>query len=282
VTSGATGIAAGVGDNGQLGYGNTNDIGDDELPASAGDVDVGGAVVQVSTGGHHTCALLGAGKVRCWGFGGTGALGYGNTNSIGDNELPASAGDVNVGGEVVKLAAGGSRTCALLATGSVRCWGFGGHLPGDVRPGTALGYGNTNTIGDDEPPASAGDLNIGGSVVQASANDRHTCAVLETGALRCWGEGRYGKLGYGNTRTIGDDEVPASAGDVSVGGRVVQVGLGTEHTCAVLETGSVRCWGYARDGVLGQGVTMGLEEGPFDFVWEGTPSVTMSYRVARR
>ena len=37
-----------------------------------------------------------SGEVRCWGRGSTGALGYGNPNDIGDDETPASAGDVQI------------------------------------------------------------------------------------------------------------------------------------------------------------------------------------------
>jgi len=79
----------------ELGYGNTDDIGDDETPASVGDVDVGGAVQQVSTGTYHTCALLVAGTVGCWGMGSFGRLGYGNTDDV-DDETPASVGDVPI------------------------------------------------------------------------------------------------------------------------------------------------------------------------------------------
>ena len=43
-----------------------------------------------------------------------------------------------------------------------------------------------------------------------------TCVVLDTGKIRCWGVGMYGALGYGNTENIGDDEPPASAGDVPI------------------------------------------------------------------
>lgn len=42
----------------------------------------------------------------------------------------------------------------------------------------------------------------------------HTCAMLEGNAIRCWGNGALGRLGYANTERIGDDETPASAGDV--------------------------------------------------------------------
>ncbi len=73
-----------------------------------------------------------------------------------------------------------------------------------------LGYGHTNNIGDDESPASAGDVNVGGSVTQIAAGGRHSCAVLMGGAVRCWGSNEHGELGYGHTKNIGDNESPAS------------------------------------------------------------------------
>jgi alpha-tubulin suppressor-like RCC1 family protein len=47
-----------------------------------------------------------------------------------------------------------------------------------------------------------------------AAGEQHTCAVLETGTVRCWGNNHFGQLGYGNTAPVGDDETPASVGDV--------------------------------------------------------------------
>ncbi|HEY6560739.1 MAG TPA: hypothetical protein VI072_25855 [Polyangiaceae bacterium] len=152
--------------------------------------------------------MLSTGKARCWGQSAYGQLGYGNTHTIGDDELPSS-GDVNVGGTVSQLAAGGYHTCALLSAGAVRCWGYGFY--------GQLGYGQRNNIGDDELLASAGDVNVGGTVIQIAAGDAHTCALLSTGTVRCSGTGGNGQLGYGNTNTIGDDELPAIAGDVVLG-----------------------------------------------------------------
>ena len=43
---------------------------------------------------------------------------------------------------------------------------------------------------------------------------RLTAVLLADSALRCWGLNADGQLGYGNTNVIGDDETPASAGDV--------------------------------------------------------------------
>jgi len=243
-------------DMGQLGYGNVDDIGDDETPASAGDVDVEGPVAEVDAGFRHTCVRLQAGALRCWGFGNSGQLGYANTNDIGDDETPAVAGGVDVGGAVVELAAGFRRTCGRLDTGSVRCWGDGAF--------GQLGYGDTVNIGDDEAPVSAGDVDLGGPVVELAGGATHNCALIETGAVRCWGNGEFGRLGYGNTNHIGDDETPAAAGDVNVGGIVVELAAGGFHTCARLDSGAVRCWGQAASGQLGYGNTndIGDDETP--------------------
>ena len=233
-----------------MGYGNGNNIGDNEVPATAGDVNVGGDVVQITVASDHVCALLSTGKVRCWGDGSDGRLGYVNTTWIGDDETPASAGDVNVGGDVIQITAGYNHTCALLGTGKVRCWGDGSM--------GQLGYVNSNDIGDDETPASAGDVNIGGDVVLISAGQYYTCAHLSTGTVRCWGDGSDGRLGYGSTNRIGDNETPASAGDVNIGGDVVTIRAGRSHACALLSTGNMRCWGYNIDGQLGYGNTSSI------------------------
>jgi alpha-tubulin suppressor-like RCC1 family protein len=242
----------GRGAEGRLGYGNTNNLGGTSgtTPNLIGDVPLGGSARQVVTGVLHSCALLATGNVRCWGDGSAGQLGYGNTSDIGDDETPDSAGDVPIGAVVTQLAAGGGFTCALLSTGSVRCWGaneFG-----------QLGYGHTNRVGDTpgNTPAIAGDALIGAPVVGIAAGHSHACAVLNTGNIRCWGDGAFGKLGYGNTNNVGSTSAntPAIAGDVPVGAAVAQISASTWHTCAVLRTtGSLRCWGSGSAGCLGYG-----------------------------
>ncbi|HEY6560113.1 MAG TPA: choice-of-anchor D domain-containing protein [Polyangiaceae bacterium] len=245
----ASGAVRCWGDNssGQLGYGNLYNVGDDETPLSRGNVSVGASVLQVATG-QHTCAVLEGGAVRCWGRGNEGQLGYGNTASVGDDETPATAGNVSVGGRAVQVALGGSRSCAVLDTGNARCWGNG--------TSGLLGYGNLRSIGDDEVPASVPVLGLGGPVAELSLGINHTCALLTTGKLRCWGNADAGRLGYGNTDWIGDDEVAGAGGDVDVGGRVVQVSVGSDHTCAVLANGKLRCWGSNRCGALGYPLTV--------------------------
>jgi hypothetical protein len=68
----------------------------------------------------------------------------------------------------------------------------------------------------------------------------HTCALLDTGAVRCWGYGDDGKLGYGNTSDIGDDEVPALAGNVPVLDSILRRAAGVEHNCGLLDISDAR------------------------------------------
>ena len=118
-----------------------------------------------------------------------------------------------------------------------------------------LGYGNTATIGDDETPGAGApvDLGQGHSAKAISAGGFHTCALLDDASVRCWGYGAEGRLGYGNTENVGDNESPGSAGPVFLGaGRTAKaISAGSGHTCALLDDGSVRCWGYGANGALG-------------------------------
>ena len=240
----------GNGANGRLGYGTTESIGDNESPIDAGVVSIGGKVVQISAGYEHTCALLETGTVRCWGIGADGRLGYGNTNSIGDDEIPSTAGDVNIGSSTVQIAAGSKHTCALLQTGAIRCWGDGTF--------GQTGQGHTNAIGDNESPSMASELFPGKIAIQIMTKEWHSCALFDSGTVSCWGAGGTGRLGYGNTDSIGDDELPSSVGAVSIGDKVKYITVGYAHNCALLFTGNVRCWGRSTEGQLGYGNTVDI------------------------
>jgi cysteine-rich repeat protein len=235
--------------NGQLGQGNVLDVGDDEVPSAVAPIELGAAAVEVVAGAAHTCALLDDGAVQCWGLATDGQLGYGNVVRIGDDETPASAGDVDVGGDAVQIAAGASHTCALLDTGAVRCWGdnaFG-----------QLGLAHTDTIGDDEIPSLQAavvvlDVDEDDAVVAIAAAYGNTCVLLDSGNARCWGFSANGECGYGSTESVGDDETPASMGNLALAGTVVEINAGP---CARLDTGDVRCWGLGDTGALGLGGT---------------------------
>ncbi len=89
----------GYGATGQLGYGNTRNVGGNQTPGAVGPVGLGSGRTAraISAGGAHTCAILDDGSVRCWGFGGSGQLGYGNPSNVGDTQTPGSVGPVDLG-----------------------------------------------------------------------------------------------------------------------------------------------------------------------------------------
>jgi len=216
---------------------------------------------RIVSGAAHTCVLTGQNQVRCWGDNQFGQLGYGNAIDVGDapSRLPFTAGDVPLSAvdpithlpfdPVQQLVAGHNHTCALLESGLVYCWG-------DNQFGQ-LGYNRTDNLGDGEPVTSFGYVTLGNIATRIAAGGDHTCAILQNGALRCWGRNDFGQLGHGNTANIGDNETVFSAGDVDLGPGVMvkDLALGDSHTCALLSTGAVRCWGRNAEGQLGYGNT---------------------------
>lgn len=81
----------GLNDHGQLGYGHTDEIGDNEAPSSAGDVQIGARVEAIALGFRHTCIIMVGGGVRCWGDAASGQIGTGSTEPFGDQlgEIPS-------------------------------------------------------------------------------------------------------------------------------------------------------------------------------------------------
>lgn len=202
------------------------------------------SVVLIRAGRHHTCAVLSDGRLRCFGANTDGQLGLGHTLTIGDDETPFSAPSVKLGHPVVDVALGRAHTCALLSNGAVRCWGQG--LAGE------LGSTQTDTIGDDELVDLGSDVEVGFEVSELVAGGDHTCVRSPAGAMRCWGHGTAGELGYGNLEHIGDDEAPVDAGDVPLGWTAAAIAAGEFTSCATNGAGAARCWGYSDYGEVGQ------------------------------
>lgn len=246
---------------GQLGVGSASDHGQqaNTMGASLPFVNLGTSrtATAIATGSRHACALLDNGTVKCWGDNSTGRLGLGNKTSRGSTE--ASMGDalpavrLGSGRLAIGLAAGSLHTCALLDTGAVKCWG-------DNSAGE-LGLGDTfvrgDSYGDMGMYLATVDLGSGRTAKEIVAGDYHTCAMLDDGTAKCWGVNSDGRLGIGDAENRGDhrNEMGNNLPPIALGtGRTAKaLSAGARHTCALLDDGTVKCWGDNSHGQLGQG-----------------------------
>jgi alpha-tubulin suppressor-like RCC1 family protein len=146
-------------------------------------------------------------------------------------------------------------TCIKSTSGKVKCWGRNDYAQ--------LGYGfaestdNASAIGKTSATtginSTAIDVGTNRTVVSMALGFRHSCALLDTGIVKCWGSNNDGQLGLGHTDNV------VTTGDslqaVNLGGTVVEIAAGQNHTCARLSTGEVKCWGANTYGQLGIGST---------------------------
>jgi alpha-tubulin suppressor-like RCC1 family protein len=196
-----------------------------------------GGIVQIAAGEGHTCAVTADGNVKCWGSNSEGQLGNGEAADLHTAEpIPANTNDI--GERAVAVSAGFYHTCALTEMGGVSCWGdnhagqLGGERENRASPGAVPGLSG---------PARA-----------VSAGGSHTCALIQDGTAYCWGQNSYGQLGTNVPACFFTvcHGVPAPIEGVS---EAVAIAAGVEHTCVILSSGRVRCWGRNDAGQLGDG-----------------------------
>src|SRR5206468_627596 len=123
--------------------------------------------------------LTKVGGVECWGSNFAGALGDGTSNN---SSTPVDV--VGLSSGVTAVAVGDAHSCALTATGRVKCWGDNG--AGQVGGGTATVRST---------PVDVAGLSSGVTAIAAGGD--HTCARTSGGAVKCWGSDFRGELGDG-------------------------------------------------------------------------------------
>src|SRR5689334_7622673 len=106
-------------------------------------------------------------------------------------------------------------------------------------------------MGDALPAVDLGTGKIATAVATRSATEGDTgistCALLSDGSVKCWGSNIFGELGLGDTQSRGDapgemgDALPAV--DLGTGKRAIAILGGGVQNCALLEGGTVKCWG---------------------------------------
>lgn len=186
---------------------------------------------RIAAGRSHTCAVTTHGTVKCWGDNVWGQLGDGTTRA---SATPVEVQDL---AGVVALSGSGNHTCALTSAGLVFCWG--------ADDSGQLGDGGTAARSVPVRVAAVGE-----GVRAISGSATHTCALLRSRAVSCWGDNGAGQLGAGTS--------PSGTGPREVVGlppRSTAVSAGNGYTCVVFTGRTVRCWGDNGDGQLGVGDT---------------------------
>ena len=150
---------------------------------------------------------------------------------------------------VTAIATGEGHSCALLATSTIKCWGT--NFDGFLGDGTA-----TRRLAPVTVIAASGSANplSGVAAITAGGDNPHTCALLAAGGVRCWGNNAWGQLGDGTTTTrYAPVIVKAAIGSSSALSGVTAIASGYQHTCALLVSGTQKCWGVDNIGTLGDG-----------------------------
>jgi alpha-tubulin suppressor-like RCC1 family protein len=200
------------------------------------------AISQIVSGSQSSCALGAGGIVYCWGTNFHGSLGIG----VADQSMPSGPPQlVHLLGSslpaATALGAGVAHFCAALSgDAGIACWGADDH--------SQLGDGQA--MDSDEPTMVIG-LPSAAHVLEIKAGLFHSCALLSTGEVWCWGSNLYGELGRAGIGTV--EPLPGKA-DIE---DVVEI-LSLESTMfARRSDGTIWMWGRSDDGEFGDATTAG-------------------------
>ncbi|MDI3291746.1 DUF4215 domain-containing protein [Polyangium sp. 15x6] len=260
----------GANENGQLGLGdkqrrgdNPNEMGNNLPFLGLGE---GRTILSMAPGTVHTCALLDDQTVKCWGGGGAGQVGLGDTLPRGDE--PGEMGDIlppldlGAGRTAKAIGSGFAQTCAILDDDTLKCWGY--NASGELGLGDTMIRGDQpSEMGDALPPVALG---TGRFAQQIAGGHSFQCAILDDGTVKCWGKNIWGQLGQGDTTQRGDemgemgDALPPTV--LGNAGAVLSISTAFGHSCVLLTGGKVKCWGLNVVGALGLGDAAFRGDGP--------------------
>jgi alpha-tubulin suppressor-like RCC1 family protein len=130
----------------------------------------------IAVGWNQSCALLANQTVWCWGSQNHGLLGNGTSDENIVSPTPVQAVGINT---AAAIACGGLNCCALLANGTLKCWGY--NTFGQVGDGTTVDRSTPVQVltGLGSPLTNVVDVAIGGY---------HSCALNASNDVYCWGQ----------------------------------------------------------------------------------------------
>jgi len=214
---------------------------------------------------YHSCVIVTGGAVKCWGFGDSGGLG---TGDYSHRSTPTSV--IGLNSEALSISVGYGHSCAVVFGGAVKCWG--GNTYGQLGIGSTCCQLCQSSSACQMTPVDV--IGLSSGAVSVHLGGSHSCAIVSGGCLKCWGRNAEGQLGVGSTTNL---LIPADVFGLSSG--VIFVSGGNWHTCAILTTGALKCWGRNLEGQLGLGSTSAAELTPKDPVGMGTGVLSVSLGV---
>ena len=206
-------------------------------------------IATLSVGQSHICVLTKNGGVKCWGGNQFGELGDPTATPGGFSGTPSVV--PNLTSSVKAVSAGAEVTCAVNGDSGALCWGHNQscqlgdstrtdrYAPTDV---IGLGAGSVAVVATGWGKSTGRDV---------SGFFAHTCALTSTGGAKCWGDNFYGQLGNNSDGSDGTRCSPVDVTGLNSGVRAIAVG--GEFTCALTNSGGVKCWGLNDVGQLGTG-----------------------------
>ncbi|MNU63904.1 putative Ig domain protein [compost metagenome] len=238
---------------------------------------------KLSAGSDFTCGITIAGKVACWGSGGSNRLGI---NSATSTSLPKDVAGIAKDASMVTLGTGNTAACATTSTGAMMCWGTPGEVTGASGAFAQLSANYASGVTDIGLKVSFGCYVVSGAVKcqgwngdsmttglpasngwvytpntpsgltsgykDVAVGSDHACALSTGGAVKCWGLRTNGRLGNGSVATTAVS-TPVNVTNMTSGAKAIAAG--TDFTCGITSTSGVKCWGNNTSGQIGNGTT---------------------------
>lgn len=198
--------------------------------------------VALDSGADHSCAIMNDGNVSCWGANNRGQVGSSPTQLPSTGPQYSILVDMSSFGPIKALGLGGDHSCAIVVNGSVACWG--NNSVGQ------LGRGYTNAY--DDAPWYVQPFGQNRKAIAIDAGGNTTCALLDDGAVSCWGAGGYGQLG---NNTTANTNTPQDVASFPGNKDAISIAVGSLHACVLLTDQNMSCWGNNLFGQLGDNTT---------------------------